>query len=171
MTDSELPSIDPEDDPETQKEKLRQATEQRKQTRDAQHAAMLNAVAGGEDGIDVGEYEWVQIGEVDILVKTFIPGKSLNTIQKAQRLASRENVDAALDSIYTMTEALTVVTERIEYDETTVEQNEQIRDFWEGMFEKWGVEGFQSAADTALEPASEDMEAKADAAEGFRSNR
>jgi len=167
---TDTPKPDTDDDYEAQRKELIQDAKETKQEHEAKQSEMLDAVAQGDDGIDVEDYETVIVGKVEVTAKAYMPGESLNTIERAQRLAKRENVDAAIESIATMTEAMTVVTERLKHTETgaVIESDGNIREFWQGMFEKWGVDGYQQAAMTVLEPATEDMEEKAEAAESFR---
>jgi len=152
------------------REELIQDAKESKHELEAKQSEMLAAVASGEDGIDVEDYAEVQVGEVTVTAKAYMPGESLSTIKRAQRLAKRDNLEAALDSISTMTDAMTVVTERLEHPQsnTVMDTDENIREFWKGMFSEWGVEGFQQAAEKVLEPASEDMEQKSQSAKSFR---
>lgn len=155
---------------EQKRQELIEDAKETKHELEAQESEMLQAVASGDDAIEVGDTETVQVGEVTVTVKSYMPGDSLNSIKRAQNLAKRENVEAAVDSIHTMCEGMTVVTERLEHPEsgTVFEDSERIRGFWKGMFNEWGIQGFQQAAQTVLEPASEDMEQKADSAQSFR---
>jgi hypothetical protein len=168
MNDELIP--DDEQEYEQRREELISDAKETKHELEAKQSEMLEAVASGDDGIDVEDYATVQVGEVEVRAKAYMPGESLSTIKRAQRLAKRENLEAALDSINTMTDAMTVVTERLDHapSGTVIESNEEIRTFWKGMFQEWGVNGFQQAAEKVLEPASEDLESKAESAESFR---
>lgn len=141
-----------------------------KQDLDAEQNEMLAAVASGDEGLDVEKYETVQIGEAEATVKAWLPGDTQDTIQHAHRLAQRENMDDAQESIYTMIEGMTTVTERLYHPEsdTVFEEKEKIRNFWNGMYGQWGVQGFQQAASIVLEPANEEMEDMSNAVDGFR---
>lgn len=152
------------------REELIERARDTKQELDARENEMLRAVASGEDGLDVERYETVQVGEVNVEAKAWLPGKAQDTIQHAYRLAERENLEDAQESIYTMIEGMTVVTEGLEHPHSGAEiaDKESIRQFWRGMYDQWGVIGFQKAASKVLEPANEDMEEKANAADGFR---
>ena len=158
------------DEYQQKREELIADAKETKHELEAKQSEMLAAVASGDEGIDVEDYETVQVGEVEVTAKAYMPGESLSTIKRAQRLAKRDNLEAALDSISTMTDAMTVVTERLEHSQsdTVMEDKEVIREFWKGMFSEWGVEGFQQAAEKVLEPASEDMEEKANSAQSFQ---
>lgn len=154
------------DDP----EEIKQKAAESKHEQDAEQAALLDAVAKGDDGIDVEEYEWVNVGEVDVKVKAWMPGESLDAIESANRLAKRDNMSDSMESIHTMIEGMTAVTETLKNDDLNIEhtKKETIRKFWRGMLDKWGIEGFQKSAEIILQPASEDLEEKSNAAEGFR---
>jgi len=151
-------------------EDIKQKAREQKSQREASQAALLDAVAEGEDSIAVENYEWVSVGQVDVKAKAWMPGESLEAIEQAQRLAKRENLSDTMDSIHTVIEGVTAVSERLEHQEEDIafENKEDIRKFWKGMLNKWGIEGFQKSAQVVLKPATDDMEAKADAADGFR---
>lgn len=164
------------DTPETEEEyqerrsELIESAKESKQDLDADQNEMLAAVASGEDGLGVEKYETVQIGEVEATVKAWLPGDTQDTIQHAHRLAQRENMEDAQESIYTMIEGMTTVTERLDHieSETVFEEKEKIRNFWNGMYGQWGVQGFQQAASIVLEPANDEMEDMSNAVDGFR---
>lgn len=135
---------------------------------DRKQSAMLDAVAEGDNAVHEKEYEWVKIGEVDAKVKAWLPGSSIDTITRAQKLAQRENIDDSMQSIETMIDGMVSVTEALEVDGFDTSETAEIREFWQGLFNRYGVAGFQTAAQTVLEPAAEDFEAKSGAVDGFR---
>ena len=111
----------------------------------------------------------MQLGSVDVKVKAWMPGESLNAIERAQRLSERENMQDAIEGIETLKTGMTAVTVELQLGEDiTITESEDIRGFWDGFVDKWGVPGLQEAAETVLKPATDDMEDKADAADGFR---
>lgn len=152
------------------KEELLEATNDTAAEKKAEQTELLAAVAEGEQGISVEDYEWVQIGQVDVKVKAWMPGESLNAIERAKRLAERENTSDTLEGIATMKDGMTAVTETIKLESRDIEvaDEEDIRDFWGGMVNTWGIEGFQEAADIVLEPAVTDLKSKGETANGFR---
>lgn len=167
----------PEHKPQTEEEYQERRAElinqarQEKAQADAAQSAMLDAVASGDEGIDVERYETVSVGDVQITVKAWMPGGSVESIERAQRLSQRESVDDALEALSVMRDAMTDVTERLEYGEHTVEDKQDIRRFWKGMVDKWGFDGFRQATETVLKPATQNMEEKSEAAQKFRRNR
>lgn len=170
MSGEELPSLDPDASPEEQKELIKQASEQKYQEQQAQHAAMLEAVAQGENGISVEKYEWVELGNVDAKVKAWMPGEAMDSITKASRLSQRESLHDATESFHTMVEGMTQVTEVLKYQSVETTDQKEIREFWVGMYDEWGVNGFQEAAGIVLEPATNDREEKEAAVDSFPEN-
>jgi hypothetical protein len=159
-------------EPDQKRQELIQRAKETKQKQDARQSKMLDAVASGDDGIGIEKYETVQIGQLEAKVKAWLPGDAQTEIQNAYRLAQRENLDDAQESIFTMVEGMTTVTESLKHlpSGDIEEDKEAIREFWKGMYGQWGIQGFQEAAHKALEPANNRMDNMRDSANGFRAD-
>lgn len=168
--DNEFDPVETEEEYQERRSELIEGAKESKQDFDAKTNELLNAVGRGEDGLDVEKYETVEVGEVEVVVKAWLPGEAQDTIQHAQRLAQRENMDDAQESIYTMIEGVTTVTERISLpgSDESIESKEDIRQFWRGVYDKWGIVGFQEGAQRALKPATDEMEELSNTVDGFR---
>jgi hypothetical protein len=139
-----------------QKELIEESRE-RKQELEAKQNEALAAISEGED---LEEYATVELGELELEVKEWIPGDTTDTVQRAMQLAESEDMDHVRQSMSVMLEAL---------DDMTVNSDFDMR-FWREYYRRYGPTGMITAVQTILNPAIENMESKKEGVEGFRKN-
>lgn len=120
-----------------------------------QEAALNQIAAGGQ----LERYETVQLGDLEIEVKGWLPGDVEQTVRKAEQIAQDGDHKAAVESIETFLSALAEMTRNEDFD----------LGFWRDFYERWGPEGVLLAAEKVFEPAVDSMEDKQEAIDGFRS--
>jgi hypothetical protein len=121
----------------------------------ARHEAALAEIAAGED---LERYETVQLGDLDIDVKAWLPGEVERTVQHAQAVAQSEDAERVRESMETMLSALESMTKSDDYN----------MDFWRLYYERYGPEALLIAVETIMQPASESLEQTKEAVDGFR---
>jgi predicted RNase H-like HicB family nuclease len=156
MSDSDLPSIDPDaDSPEEQKQKIKEATKQRHQERRQEHNKALEKIAEGED---FEHYETVTLGQLEMEVKAWMPGDVEETVTRANQLAEENDPSAVRESMETMLSALGEITVSNQYDTA----------FWRAYYSEYGPQGLMIAVETVLGPAVEELEKTEEQAKSFR---
>ena len=149
----------------TDREALIEDAKETRSQLEAEQNEMLEAVASGEE-FDVENYEWVELGGVDLQVKAWFPGDTLEEIAGMAEAAQANNPSAAGPAIRTNINALTNMTEVIEGGNQRFTSEERIRQFWNNYFEKWGDQGLGQAVETVITPAEENTD-KEDAMRSF----
>lgn len=145
--------VDGEEEYEQRRKELIEEAQETKQQYDEQHAELLDAVESGEE-FQVEDYEWVNLGELEIKVKTWFPGDTLD------KLTSLEEGDAtAQESINATIEAFTKLTEQIRKDDPVTDR-EGIESFWLVYYDKWGSQGLFEAMDVIASPAIDNSNEK-----------
>lgn len=167
----EPPKIDAED-PEERRKQLKEAAKEHRQQAEADHSALLDAVESGDEALSVREYETVSIGDVNATVKAWMPGNAIDAVEQANRLAQRDNLDSTVESVHTMLDGLTIVTEELEHATKDVhfEDDDKVRGFWKRYWKRYGVDGLQKASDVVLDPATNNRQTERDAMNGFRTD-
>lgn len=155
-TDSGV-AIDLDEDYEERKERLIEDAKSTRQELEQEQSAMLEAVAEGED-FEIESYEWVELGGVQLQVKAWFPGDTLEEIAGMAEVAETRDPSAARAGIRTNINALTEMTEVIEGGDRRFQSDERIRMFWNNYFEKWGDQGLEKAVETVIEPAEENSD-------------
>lgn len=146
----------PPEPTEKEQELLEDARQSKAELEAAQNEA-LEAIASGEE---LEQYETVSLGELELEVKAYLPGDVEDTVLQAQQLGESEDPAEIKRSMETMLSALAEMTTSDTYN----------MGFWREFHRKWGANGLILAVETILDPASENMEDKRDAMDGFRSN-
>jgi len=155
----DIENLAPESEEEArQKEQeLIQSAKQSKQEREAQQNEALQAIA---EGGNLEKYETVELGDLDLEVKAWLPGDTTETVQEAQRLADTEDIQQIKRSMRTFLSALADMTVDDTYD----------LQFWRKYYQRYGPEGMIVAVETVLEPASESLDEQKEGAKSFRSD-
>lgn len=153
---SDLSDLAPEDEAEYQdrRQALMEDAAQTKQELEAEQAQALAAIRSGGD---LEEYETVELGELELEVKAWVPGSVAHTIRRARRLSQAEDLDTMLESMETMLSALDEISRSDTYNMA----------FWREYYDEWGPEGVFLAVDTLLDPAFENKESAEEAVESF----
>jgi transcriptional regulator of NAD metabolism len=112
------------------------------------------------EGGDLEKYEVVELGELELEVKAWLPGDTTETVQEAQRLAEEENIRAIKRSMQTFLSALADMTVDDTYD----------LQFWRKYYQRYGPEGMIVAVEAVLGPAGDSLEKQKQGAESFRSD-
>jgi len=173
MEKNEPPRIDPEASYDERKKQLKEWAKEHKQRKEIDHSEMLSAIESGDEALNVESYEEVTIGEVQATVKAWMPGDAIDAVEQASRLSQREQLQDTLESVHTMLEALTVITEELDHleSEEVYTDKEKIRDFYKHYWKTYGVEGLQAISDTMLDPATETHQRERDSMNGFRTDK
>lgn len=151
-------------DLEEHKQELYEKTANKRQEDSKRHNELLDAVAEGEE-FDVEKYEWVELGGVELKVKAWFPG---GTIDKLTALGDEpESGKEASNKIHGALDALIEMTEAIRHGDTTISAGGQIRGFYLDYYERWGDQGLMKAAEAVISPA----ESNADREEVMQSFR
>ena len=149
----------------TEDELLNATQEHFSEKRQKQEEA-LSEIAQGEN---LEKYETIYLGDLEMDVRAWVPGNAMSQIQKAQNIAEDEDTSRMMESMETMINALAEVAVSDTYDSS----------FWRAYFNRYGPEGMLVAVEKVLGPAIdsmeerapvENMEEKADAANGFRTD-
>jgi len=150
--------------------KAAELTQQAKETKDAQeeaHAAMLDAVAEGEE-FQIEDYEWVELGSAELKVKTWYPGDLLNNVADRQEEVSKDGGDSVRQYIELNIDILTSQTEVVRAAGSEWTEKAQIRSFFEKFFERFGLTGIERAIDRVSAPVSDNSDEE-DVMKSFRS--
>ena len=121
----------------------------------ARQEEALQQIAAGEKLV---RYDTVQLGNLELEVKAWLPGSVEETVMSAWDLTDRDDAQAIRESMETMLTALAEMTTSEDYN----------REFWRRYYERYGAVGMIEAVETILEPASEYMQEKQEAVDGFR---
>lgn len=158
---------DRSEDYQSKREELIEKVGEKRQEDEQAHQALLNAVSEGEE-FEVENYEWVQLGNVDVKVKTWFPG---DVIDKISSFSAEEiNPSEAQSAIHSTVDALGQMTEMVESGDVRVNNESGIRSFYKQYYDKWGDQGLEMAVKTILEPAQDNSD-KSDVMDSFRSEK
>lgn len=142
-------------------------TKAKQERLEEQQSAMLEAVADGDD-FEVESYEWVSLGNVDLKVKAWFPGETLEEI--AGFASGEMDIQNAEKGIDANISALTSMTEIISGDESQFDTTPEIRSFWKSGFGKWGDQFLAQAVETVITPAKENSDTE-DVVDSFRGEK
>jgi hypothetical protein len=154
MSDA-LPS---EEEQESFRENLLEDTREAYKQHEAEQSDALDAIASGSD---LEEYETVELGELELEVKAWLPGSVEDTVLKAQDAAESDDPKEVKESLETMISALAEMSTSDVYNSH----------FWRKYYDEYGAVGLILATETLLEPASDKLEERQDAVDGFRPER
>ena len=152
---------------ENDRESLLRETKRKERKLETQQRQMLDAVAEGED-FDVETFEWVELGNVEIKVKAWFPGETLDQMSQfatadPETVNPQESIQANINALVEMTETITGKGE-------TFDTKTEIRTFWENAFSKWGDQFLAKAVKTVVTPAKENSDTE-DVVDSFRSEK
>lgn len=151
MSDA-LPS---EEEQESFRENLLEDTREAYKQHEAEQSDALDAIASGSD---LEEYQTVTLGELELEVKAWLPGSVEDTVLKAQDAAESDDPQEVKESLETMISALAEMSTSDVYNSH----------FWRKYYDEYGAVGLILAVETLLEPASDKLEERQDAVDGFR---
>lgn len=147
--------VDTESEYEEKRQELITDAAQTKQEVDQKQNKALEQIASGED---IEEYATVEIGELEIEVRSWLPGDIEDLVIRAGELAESRDPQNLRESKQTMIEALSGMTTSEDYDTY----------FWREYTNRYGQQGLMLAVETILEPAQESMEELGEARQSFR---
>jgi hypothetical protein len=154
MTDTEIAPESEEEYEQRRQELIEEAKADKNELDDAQNEAL--AAIASEGGLE--DYATVELGELEIEVKAWLPGDVEDTVLQAQQLGDSEDPAQIKRSMETMLSALAKMTVADDYDMA----------FWREFHERYGANGLIMAVDTVLGPANGNMEARKEGVDGFR---
>lgn len=135
-------------------ELIEEAKADKKELDDAQNEAL--AAIASEEGLE--DYATVELGELEMEVRAWLPGDVEDTVLQAQQLGDSEDPAQIKRSMETMLSALAEMTVSDDYD----------MKFWREFHERYGANGLIMAVQTILSPANEKMEQHREGVDGFR---
>jgi len=144
-----------EEERESFRENLLEDTREAYKQHEAEQSDALDAIASGSD---LEEYETVVLGELELEVKAWLPGSVEDTVLKAQDAAESDDPKEVKESLETMISALAEMSTSDVYNSH----------FWRKYYDEYGAVGLILAVETLLEPASDKLEERQDAVDGFR---
>jgi hypothetical protein len=154
-TDAEIEEAErPPEPTEKEQELLEEAREAKQKLEEAQNEAL--AAIASEDGLE--DYATVELGDLELEVKSWLPGDVEDTVLQAQQLGNSEDPAQIKRSMETMLSALAEMTVSDDYDMR----------FWREFHDRYGANGLIMAVDTVLGPANETMEERKNGVDGFR---
>jgi hypothetical protein len=139
-------------------ERLQEETRDAYEQHEAEQSDALDAIASGSD---LEEYQTVALGELELEVKAWLPGSVEDTVLKAQDAAESDDPKEVKESLETMISALAEMSTSDVYNSH----------FWRKYYDEYGAVGLILAVETLLEPASDKLEERQDAVDGFRPER
>jgi hypothetical protein len=110
----------PDVDPDAHREQLIADAEEAQADEDAEKAALLEAVKNDEE-FTHGQTEWVELGDVELRVKAYFPGDTLDTVRQFSQAEEDSVPDFA-----GLIDALISVTEVVRTEGVTWESEEQV---------------------------------------------
>jgi len=153
MADSNL--TDELGDPEEQREQLLEETEAEARQYEQEQAELLEAVKNEEE-FSHGGTEWVELGDVDLKVKTEMPGKVVDTIREFV------NSDDKLPDFAEVVGAAAVMTEQISTGDVSWATEPRIEDFWSAYYDEHGTTVIKAALERVFKPAMREASGKVD---------
>lgn len=147
-----------EEEYENRRQELITDAAQTKQEFDAKQENALDAIS---EGGNLERYETVELGNLEVEVKAWLPGGVADTVQEAAELGESDDLGEVKKSMETMLDALAEMTVSDDYGLV----------FWREYYTRYGPEGLVMAVESVLEPATEELESKRDGVESFRSGQ
>jgi hypothetical protein len=158
-----MSEANPSDYDDKRKELINEAKETKEQIERKQNEALAEIAKG--EGLE--QYETVEMGQLEMEVKAWVPGDATNSISQAAELAQSGDIGKIQESMEKFLPAL---------DELTV-SNEYSMGFWREYYNRYGPQGMLIAVERVCGPAFEELdeikgrevdEERIDAANGFR---
>lgn len=156
MSETGIPET--EEEAEQKRKELIKKTKEKRQELDRKQNEALEAIKGGGD---LEDYQLVELGDLEIEVKAWMPGDVADTVQKAHDIGQSGDMERFEESIQTMLSALVEMTTDDTYNMA----------FWQAYYQEYGPEGVLVAAETIIGPAAESMEAKSEGVKSFRGDK
>jgi hypothetical protein len=157
--------IEPDDYEQKATELMEKAAEHREAAEQEQQE-MLDAVAEGEDW-NVEETEWVELGNVDLEVKTWIGGEVIEDVAQLEEMQGMDDPRAARKGLETNIRMLTEQTETVKHGGNVFSNDNTIQQFWQGYVDRFGDKGILRAIDAVTEPIETEEQRKQDVVESF----
>jgi len=147
---------EPDIDPEAQEQKLIQEAEHAKRQHEQEKGELLEAVKNEEE-FTHESYEWVELGDVELKVKSWIPGDSMDAINNF----AQADQSGQIPDFSELIEAAKELTEVVRTADVTWETQALIDDFWDSYYAEHGSNVIYAAAERVYKPALENMEQRA----------
>ncbi len=144
----------PDVDPDAHREQLIADAEEAQADEDAEKAALLEAVKNDEE-FTHGQTDWVELGDVELRVKAYFPGDTLDTVRQFSQAEEGSVPDFA-----GLIDALISVTEVVRTEGVTWESDEQVSEFWDAYYSEHGTNVLLVATERVFAPAVDNMEAR-----------
>lgn len=155
-----------EDEYEDRRDSLIQDAKESRAEAEAKQNEMLEAVAAGEE-FEIEDYEWVSLGNVDLKVRTWLDGDTLEDFAALEEEMSRGDTPVAKRALEAEMNVLVTQTEVIEAGANRMETEADIREFWRRYVSKWGDKGLEQASEVIQEPLDLENEKEGEVAQSF----
>lgn len=157
MSEINLGDIDPEE----RKTQLLQETEAAKRQHEQEQAELLEAVKNDKE-LEHDSYEWVELGDAEIKVKSWLPGSVVNTLEQYAEAEQEGSVPPVSDIVG----AAITQTEVIRSGDVSWSTDTQIQAFWESYYAEHGDTVLEVAVERILNPALDKRQGRVP--DGFR---
>lgn len=151
-------------DPEAERQRLIEETEEIKKEHEAEQSEILNAVKQDEE-LEHDSYEWVEIGAAEFKVKAWMPGEVVDVLEGFSKAENESDVPG----LRTLVDAAKTQTEVIRTEDTVWQTQAKIDSFWNEYYKQHGDTVLETATSRILTPAIENMEGRVP--EKFRQKR
>ena len=145
----------PDVDPDAHREQLIADADKAQAEADQEKQALLDAVKNDEEFAH-GKTEWIELGDVELKVKAYFPGDTVDTVQNFSEID-----DGEVPNFSELIVALADVTEVIRKEGVTWEGDDKITEFWQAYYDEHGTNVILIATERVFGPAIDTMEAQA----------
>lgn len=142
-------------DPVEKREELISDTEAAKRQAEQEQAELLEALEAEEE-FEHRSYEWVEIGDVELKVKTWLPGDVNDTIQAYAEAEQSGDVP----DFEPMIEAAKTQTEVVRTADVSWSTDAKISKFWDMYYSEHGSNVLLTVFDRVFDPAIDGIENK-----------
>jgi hypothetical protein len=151
---------------EAKREQLEHEVQEAAREDHEQTQSLLDAVSEDDD---LANTDTATFGQIQVTYKEWIPGEKLQQIRRAKKAIDSGDTDAIQDR----SDELDLLTElTVELRDNTADEiitdTDTIRAFWDGMFDRYGIDGIHVINDRMLGPILESTQEKGEALQSFQ---
>jgi ATP adenylyltransferase/5',5'''-P-1,P-4-tetraphosphate phosphorylase II len=147
-----------EEDLKQKREELKEDTRQARQVEEEKKQSLLDSISSDSD---IGNIQTVDIGDMEIRHKSYIPGEQLQKI-KSIKQGTTESSQDSIELLCSITKSL-----HDQQANETHSDDEMIREFWRLFIDEYGTDAYGVIMDRLLAPLMESTQEKMDALNSF----
>jgi hypothetical protein len=151
-------------DPDKRREELIEETEAAKRQHEQELTELTQAVKNDEE-LEHDQYDWVEVGDVEMKVKAWLPGDTMDTLEEY----SEADESGSMPPISDIVDIAISQTEVIRSGDVSWSKQSQIQAFWEKYYEEQGDTVLEVALNRVLDPALDKRQGRVP--DGFRQKR